>query len=176
VRVSTPGAPSVTVTRHYRKVWFDRRIVPSSSAKVFPAYIPEAVRSDYEEACAILDLSPKAAATLARRCLQGMIRDFWSVSKPKLIQEIQELQGKVDADVWSAIDALRKVGNIGAHMEADINVIVDVDDGEAGKLIWLIELLMKEWYIARYERQKRVREVIEVAEAKRSAKAADTKP
>ena len=74
------------------------------------------------------------------------------------------VQAKVDRDVWHAIDALRKVGNIGAHMEADINVIVDVDDGEAGKLIWLIELLMKEWYIARHDRQQRVREVIAVPE------------
>jgi hypothetical protein len=105
-----------------------------------------------------------------------MIRDFWGISKPKLGQEIHELQGKVDSDVWSAIDALRKVGNVGAHMEADINVIVDVDDDEAAKLIWLIELLMKEWYVVRHERQKRVREVIEVAEAKRVVKTVDSKP
>ena len=57
-------------------------------------------------------------------------------------------------------------------MEADINVIVDVDEGEAGKLIWLIELLMKEWYIARHERQKGVQEVIAVAQGKQDARAA----
>jgi len=70
----------------------DVRLVPPSSAKVFPDFIPAAVRSDYEEACAIRDLSPKASATLSRRCLQGMIRDFWNIKKPRLVEEIQELQ------------------------------------------------------------------------------------
>jgi hypothetical protein len=52
------------------------RLVPDSKAKVFPDYVPEAIRADYTEACRIVALSPKAAATLARRALQGMIRDF----------------------------------------------------------------------------------------------------
>jgi hypothetical protein len=30
-----------------------------------------------------------------------------------------------------AIDHVRKIGNIGAHMEADINVIVEVEPKEA---------------------------------------------
>ena len=51
--------------------------IPPSQAKTFPTYIPQAIRDDYREACLILDLSPKASATLARRCLQGMLRDFW---------------------------------------------------------------------------------------------------
>lgn len=51
-------------------------IRPVSSAKQFPDYIPQAIKQDYEEACAIVYLSPKASATLSRRCLQGMIRDF----------------------------------------------------------------------------------------------------
>ena len=58
---------------------------PQSSAKAFPQYIPGPVLQDYEEACLIAVLSPKASATLARRCLQGMIRDFWGISKPRLV-------------------------------------------------------------------------------------------
>jgi hypothetical protein len=162
--------------RTYGRARLHQRLLPQSTARVFPTYIPAPIRQDYEEACAIVDLSPKASATLARRCLQGMIRDYWGVSKPRLIDEVRELKDNVDAEVWSAIDALRKVGNIGAHMEADINVIVDVDDGEAAKLIWLIELLMKEWYVARHERQQRVQEVIAVAEGKQTAKASGKAP
>ncbi|MCB1884663.1 MAG: DUF4145 domain-containing protein [Geminicoccaceae bacterium] len=29
-------------------------------------------------------MSPKASATLSRRCLQSMIRDFWTISKDTL--------------------------------------------------------------------------------------------
>src|SRR5438094_2082942 len=56
------------------------QLIPSSAAKIFPNYVPTAVLDDYKEACLIRDLSPKASATLSRRCLQGIIRDFWSVS------------------------------------------------------------------------------------------------
>ncbi|HXE92003.1 MAG TPA: DUF4145 domain-containing protein [Terriglobales bacterium] len=149
-------------------------LIPPSQAKVFPDYVPKQIQGDYLEACLIRDLSPKASATLARRCLQGMIRNFWDIKKARLVDEVNELKDKVDGLVWQAIDGLRRVGNIGAHMEVDINVIVDVDEGEAGKLIGLIELLMKEWYIARHEREQRVKEVIALAQTKQQAKA--TKP
>jgi len=42
----------------------------------------------------------------------------------------------VDPLTWEAIDAVRKLGNIGAHMEKDINVIVDVDPEEAELFNW----------------------------------------
>lgn len=146
-------------------------LIPASDAKVFPDYVPGGIRLDYAEACAIKKLSPKASATLARRCLQGMIRDFWKVSKPRLIDEIEAIKDKLDPLTWQAIDAVRSVGNIGAHMEKDINVIIDVDPDEAAQLIGLIELLIKDWYITRYERQERLKGIAGLASAKKAAKA-----
>lgn len=129
-------------------------ILPNSLAKQFPDYVPEVIRNDYKEACSIVNLSPKASATLSRRCLQGMIRDFWGISKDTLYQEIDALKDKIPADLWLSIDALRQLGNIGAHMEKNTDVIVDIDPDEAESLIKLIELLMKEWYINREERKQ----------------------
>jgi len=129
-------------------------LIPASDAKTFPDYIPPAIRTDYLEACAIKKLSPKASATLSRRCLQGMIRDFWKISKARLIDEIDAIKDKLDPLTWLAIDAVRRVGNIGAHMEKDIDVIIDVDPDEAAQLIGLIELLLNDWYITRFERQE----------------------
>lgn len=146
----------------------DLLIHPISSAKQFPDYIPKAIRQDYAEACAIVALSPKASATLSRRCLQGMIRDFWGISKPNLNKEIDELKDKIPADLWSSIDALRQLGNIGAHMEKDTNIIVDIDPNEANSLIQLIELLMKEWYINREERKKLFSNIITTNQTKQS--------
>lgn len=148
-------------------------LVPSSRARVFPAdVVPKAVLADYAEACEIKDASPKAAATLARRALQGMIRDFWKIKvrSGKLVEEIDELKGKVEPEVWDAIEAVRKVGNIGAHMEQDVNLIIDVEPEEADKLIALIEMLIKEWYINREQRQARLASVKAVAAAKAAAK------
>src|SRR6266851_2009556 len=70
-------------------------LVPASNAKVFPDYVPLVIVNDYVEACAIKNLSPKASATLARRCLQGMIRDYWGVSKSRLIDEIDAIKDKI---------------------------------------------------------------------------------
>lgn len=84
--------------------------MPASSATPFPDYVPLAIRQDYEEACAIRDLSPKASATLSRRCLQGLIRDYWKIVKSRLVDEINALEDKVDPDTWAAIDAVRKIG------------------------------------------------------------------
>jgi hypothetical protein len=141
-------------------------LIPMSTAKVFPDYVPTPVRDDYAEACLIKDLSPKASATLSRRCLQGMIRHFWGVSKSKLIDEIYAIKDKTDTLVWEAIDGVRKIGNIGAHMEKDINVVLDVDPNEAQLLIGLIELLVKDWYIARHDREKQLKNIVALSQAK----------
>lgn len=137
-------------------------IRPQSIAKQFPDYIPKQIREDYEEACAVLFLSPKSSATLSRRCLQGMIRDYWGITKKRLIDEITALQDKVQPDLWKAIDSLRQLGNIGAHMEKDVDLIVDIDPGEAEKLIKLIELLIKEWYINREDRKNLFADILQI--------------
>jgi len=148
------------------------QLKPQSKAKQFPSYIPQQIIDDYREACLIVDLSPKASATLSRRALQGVIRDFWGITKNRLVDEIDELQGKVDQSTWQAIDAVRSIGNIGAHMEKDINVIVDVEPNEAELLIGLIEILLKDWYIAKHEREQHLQKIVDIADAKKQAKKA----
>lgn len=142
---------------------------PQSSAKPFPGYIPQPILNDYQEACLIKDLSPKASATLSRRCLQGIIRDFWGISKSCLVDEINELKGTIDSATWDAIDAVRSIGNIGAHMEKDINLVIDVEPEEASVLIGLIEILLKDWYMARHDRQQHLAGIVNIAQAKKVA-------
>lgn len=146
------------------------KLRPASSAATFPDYIPLAIRNDYNEACLIVNLSPKASATLSRRCLQGMIRDFHNVSAKNLYLEIQAIKDKIDVTTWEAIDAVRRIGNIGAHMESDIDLIVDVDPGEAALLIGLIETLIDEWYVHRFERALRMSKIVAVAAEKKAEK------
>jgi hypothetical protein len=155
------------------------RLLPESSAKPLPEYIPTALRVDYVEACRIRDLSPKASATLARRCLQGMIRDFGSVNEKTLFLQINKLEELVkedkaprgvSADSIEAIHAVRKIGNIGAHMESDINLIVDIDPDEAQILIELIESLFEEWYVSRHQREQRFKKIVDLDKQKSDAR------
>lgn len=160
--------------------YLTQRLLPRSNSKPQPDYIPLALREDYEEACAIRDLSPKAASTLVRRCLQGMIRDFCGINnKPTLDKEIKALKALVDegkapsgvtAESVNAIDHVRSIGNIGAHMERDIDLIVEVDPNEAQVLIELVQMLFEEWYVARHQRQERLERIKDIAETKQAVK------
>lgn len=150
-------------------------IAPSSLAKPQPSYIPKPLVEDYYEACRIRDLSPKASATLSRRVLQGMIRDFCKISKKRLVDEIDELKKQCDEgrappgvsfETIEAMHHLRGLGNIGAHMERDINIIVDVDPDEAQQLIELIEMLFADWYVAKRSRENRLAGIKAMAERK----------
>ena len=147
-------------------------LIPESRAKSFPNYIPKPILDDYNEGCLIRDLSPKASATLSRRCLQGIIRDFWrgKIRPGRLAKEIEQLEDKVDNETWQAIDGVRSVGNIGAHMEEDINVIVDVEPHEAQLLVELIEILLKDWYVAREQKRLHLEAIRKLSAEKESAR------
>lgn len=173
------GVFTVTVSGNdnekFDKFLATSRLLPPSFAKPQPDCIPEPIRADYLEACAIRDLSPKASATLSRRCIQGIIRDFCGIAKRTLKDEIDELQERVHdgkgpievhPDTVVAIDHVRNIGNIGAHMEKDIGVIVEVDPGEDQELIGLIETLFEEWYEARQTRATKFGKIKEIAAQK----------
>ncbi|WP_162567878.1 DUF4145 domain-containing protein [Variovorax sp. SRS16] len=136
------------------------------------SHVPRAVVCDYQEAYLIKDLSPKAAATLCRRALQGMVRDRWGVSKGTLAAELEAIKDKCEEQLFGAIMGLKGVGNIGAHPERDINLIVDVEEGEVDSLLELLRILDSEWYVARAARNARLATVIALGASKTSAKLA----
>lgn len=142
-------------------------IFPRSRAVKFPDYIPEQLRQDYEEAYAILELSPKASATLSRRCLQGIIRDFHKIKPDTLYKEISQLEGVIPASQYKVLHSLRQLGNIGAHFEKDVSLIVEIDVDEAEKLIKLIEYLFEKWYIEQKETEDLFRVINETNDEKK---------
>lgn len=148
-------------------------LIPENVYKHYPEYIPQQIRDDYREACLIIDNSPKAAATLLRRCLQGMIHDFWNVHEKNLNAEITTLKSKVSSSQWKAIDGLRSIGNIGAHMEQDVNVVIDIEIPEAQKLKRLIETLLEKWYITRHDEEELFDSIVDVAEKKEEKRKID---
>lgn len=91
-----------------------------------------------------------------------MIHDKWNIVLKNLNQEISALKDKIDPSLWAAIDSLRQLGNIGAHMEKDINTIVDIDSNEAQKLLTLVEILIKEWYLVPHEREELLSSIVQI--------------
>ena len=99
-----------------------------------------------------------------------MIRDFWGVAKATLHAELAAIEDKCDSGIYAAMMAVKSVGNIGAHPERDVNLIVDVDPDEACQLLDLIRLLDDEWYRMRAARTARLASLADMAGAKAEAK------
>ncbi len=188
IRCANSACQKVTVTVHlfttvynnrYEMVpgstFYTAQIYPGRVGKAFPSSVPTAMLNDYYEAWSIIDLSPKSSATLARRCLQAMIRDFCGIRKNNLFKEIACLEQQltedtlpkgVEPETVAAMKALKDVGNIGAHMTDIDGVIADVDQGEAEALLGLIEMLFSDWYVARAKRRERLAAIEAIAATK----------
>ncbi|QIL78580.1 DUF4145 domain-containing protein [Diaphorobacter sp. HDW4A] len=148
-----------------------------TSSQPLSIYVPKHVAEDYNEASLISSLSPKASATLARRALQGMVRDFFQVAgKRTLHQELEAVKNLCDADLYDAMMAVKSVGNIGAHPEQDVSLMVDVELGEAETLLNLIHLLDQEWYVARATKSERIAKMKALGVAKQLAITATASP
>ncbi len=159
-----------TYTGKHIRTW---ALVPPSRARSFPATLSHQILQDYQEACLTIELSPKVAAALARRCLSSMLRDYWQVQPGSLGDEFRQIRGTADPLTWDTIESIRRRGMIGAHMESEGAEILDVDPGEAELLIDLIETLIEDWYVTREERRKRLTDIKKITGKSISAREMD---
>ena len=61
---------------------------------------------------------------MARRALQGMVRDFFQVFGLRTLNlELGAIKDRCDQDLYAAMMAVKSIGNIGAHPEQDISLI-----------------------------------------------------
>jgi hypothetical protein len=111
-------------------------------AKPLPAEVTGRYRSDFLEAFACLDISPKASAAVSRRLLQDMFQNEFSIQARNLVGEIDLFLQRNDLPRTLAdqIDAVRTVGNFAAHPLKDTQTgeVLDVEPGEAE---WLLDTL-----------------------------------
>jgi Domain of unknown function (DUF4145) len=116
-----------------------------------PVEVPDPYMSDYKEACLVLPDSPKAAAALARRCLQNVLRGAAQVTHGNLAEEIQQVidSGRLPSQLAESIDAIRNIGNFAAHpiKSQQTGQIVDVEPGEAEWNIDVLELLFDFYFV-----------------------------
>lgn len=140
-------------------------IVPRSKARMGLADVPHDMAKDYEQACAVLDLSPPASAALARRCLQRVIREHFGVKKGSLHDEIDEVvkSGRVPPYLVDLLDRVREIGNLAAHPAQDgaTGLIVDVEEGEARWTLEIIEGLFKYCFVEAKETERRTKSLEE---------------
>jgi Domain of unknown function (DUF4145) len=122
---------------------FSPIIYPKVTVRAIPEEVTGEFRQDYEQACAVLDLSPMASAALSRRLLQHILREKAGVRERTLAAEIDKvLESDHRPPYYLAEDLhrVRKVGNFAAHPIKDevSEAIVEVEPGEAE---WLLDLV-----------------------------------
>jgi Domain of unknown function (DUF4145) len=143
----------VKILQHRQVGVFERIIQPKASSRPpVPVEVNDlSVVSDYEEACLVLDDSPKASAALSRRALQHILREKIGVKHQDLNKEIQEVidSNLLPSDLSENLDAIRNIGNFAAHpIKSKVTgEIVDVESGEAQWNLEVLEELMEYAYV-----------------------------
>jgi hypothetical protein len=123
----------------------DLTIYPIGKDSVLSTDIPDSYRADYEEARAVLDISPKASAALSRRLMQKILREQLGIKKRDLSLEIDAfIESQAPVYLADAVDAVRHIGNFAAHPLKFTNTgdIVEVEDGEADWTLQVVEALL----------------------------------
>ena len=151
-----------------------------SKAKTYPVYphsprrapIGDAVhptlKEDYEEACDVLAISPKASAALSRRVLQAILKDQGYESS-NLAKQIDSVLSETSPDkvlpaaIRDTIDAVRTFGNFAAHPITDKTSlqIIDVEPNEAEWCLDIIETLFEHYYVRPAEIRKKLEKLNE---------------
>lgn len=123
---------------------------PPGSIRILPKEVEGVFREDFEQASAVLSVSPKASAALSRRCLQLLLREKGGYQQKDLSHQIEAAMnsGHLPTYLAEAIDGVRSIGNFAAHpLKSQVSgEIVDVEPGEAE---WLLDTLegMFDFYV-----------------------------
>jgi hypothetical protein len=144
-----------------------------------PPEVPLDLARDYQEAGTVLGDSPRAAAALARRCLQLVLVDHMGATGRDLVDQIDSVEGKVPEYVFTPLHAVRNVGNFAAHpiKSKQTGDIVDVEPGEAEWLLDTLDAVFEHVFVAPKARQDRLAELNKkLADAGKPTLGPDGKP
>lgn len=120
-----------------------------------PADVPEKYRSDFNEACAVLPISPQCSAALARRMLQALLLDPAAgkvVDQGKgdnLAKQIDRAMSGIPNYVGDHLHTLREMGNFAAHEQLDksTGLVLPVEEHEARFALEVIEEMFELYFI-----------------------------
>lgn len=135
-------------------------VYPRGATKPFAlSEVPSSLAEDFNEACMVLQDSPKASAALSRRCLQQLLK-LQGFAQHDLAKAIDAaLATKSIPGVLSRnLDAIRNIGNFAAHPTKDTNsgAIVEVEPEEAEWNLDVLEGLFDFYYVQPARDQARI--------------------
>jgi len=144
---NNPTVQNCNISRCYNckelSIWVHDQIVyPNTKIDIKPnGDLPDHIRKLFDEARAIVDLSPKGAAAILRLCIQYLCKELGESGK-KIDKDIASLVGKgLNPLVQKALDIVRVIGNEAVH-PGEINL--DDNKDIAIKLFGLVNLICEQ--------------------------------
>jgi hypothetical protein len=116
-----------------------------------PPEVPDPYRSDFNQAAAVIDISPQASAALSRRCLQQLLRDKAKATSWNLGDQIDEVveAGRLPAGFAEDLDMVKSIGEFAAHPQKSEHTgeIMPVEPGEAAWSLDTLERLFELYFV-----------------------------
>jgi len=116
--------------------------------------VPRKYAQDYEEAEAVLSISPKASAALTRRCLQHFLETEANAKESSPLAQQIEYAVALSPPIFpkrlgERLDHIRVIGNFAAHPKKNTNTgeVIDVEPDEAAYLLDVLGEVFVHHYI-----------------------------
>jgi hypothetical protein len=144
--------------------WIARPRFGSSHRRIDPL-VPEPFRSDYAEAAALLDISPRMSAVLARRIVGDLLKTYASKTHFSLTARIDSFiqDGRHPSGLTENLHHLREIADFSAHTQEEVAggeqevVIIDVDRDEAEWTLDVVDRLF-DYFIVTPAKDEAVRQ------------------
>jgi hypothetical protein len=127
-------------------------LVPTGASRSVPREVEEEdpdLAAEFREATAILDLSPRASAALARRCLEAILTNKAGANQWLLKDKVEFAAKKLPGHLAEQLHPVRELGNLGAHRaeNAATGEVLQVEPGEAEWTLDVVEMLFDFYYV-----------------------------
>jgi hypothetical protein len=142
--------------------WF---VLPrfASTARFIDPLVPAELRDDLMEAAAILEVSPRMSAVLARRILADLLEEYAGHKEYGLADRIDSFNKNAahPRDLRENLHRFREVANLGAHAgTSDQGKVVEIERDEAEWTLSLVERLF-DYLIVSPAKDKKMRDTID---------------
>ena len=124
-------------------------LYPSGTNRPVPVEVPKHIATMYHESEQVMPISEEASAAISRRCLQTVLVEAGKSNRKELADQITEVLPSLPYNLQQQLDAVRNIGNFGAHPTKSqvTGAIVEVEVGEATWNLDVLDLLFDHYYV-----------------------------
>lgn len=142
---------------------------PNEQVVCIDKRVPVEIRKDLNSANTLIDISPDAAAALARRALERILKKYLKLKGRDLDALITASEIILHPRIFGILDAVRKTGNFGAHLkkDADTEELFFVENDEACLAVRAVVDVALDWFVENVKAQEFLQQITNKTERTR---------